>query len=183
MTDTAMPARPLNPLYTEETARAWYDFIADRLADALGAAYPTTNSGPAVGDYREKLRVAQAKHQRFVDAWHGGDPERIENGWWGLKNIADEWRTHADFPEPISDGTLPCPIPAPETGHPCVKPIHPGWTPSEGHGGGHCWQSPKFTALQEAGAHIDNRALLAGQPATYHLPKDCTPDCWQWRDR
>jgi hypothetical protein len=38
--------------------------------------------------------------------------------------------------EPISDGTLPRPIPSPDSGHPCVKLIHPGWTPSEDHAGG-----------------------------------------------
>ena len=101
----------------------------------------------------------------------------------GLKNIADKWRTHPDFPEPISDGTLPCPIPSPDTGHPCVKPVHPGWTPSEGHGGGHFWRAPKVAELEPAGVHYDAGRLLPGQPTPYHLPKDCTPNCWKWSDR
>ncbi|MER6109329.1 hypothetical protein [Streptomyces hirsutus] len=183
MTDIQKTARAAHPLYTEESARVWHDFIAERLADDLREQYGTADRGPGVGEYREKLREAQAKHQRFADAWHSGDPDRIENGWWGLKNIAGKWRTHPDFPEPISDGTLPCPIPSPDTGHPCVKPVHPGWTPSEGHGGGHFWQSPKVTELEKAGVHRDYRALLSGQPAKYHLPENCTPDCPQWRDR
>ncbi|MFF1360005.1 hypothetical protein [Streptomyces sp. NPDC058297] len=40
-----------------------------------------------------------------------------------------------------------------------------------------------MTELEKASAHVDYRALLSGQPASYHLPKDCTPNCWKWRDR
>lgn len=166
-----------------ETARTWYQFIADRLDEDRRQEYPTADSTQATDEYRKRLSKAKAEHESFLDAWQSGDRELSENEWWGLKNIANEWRTHPEFPEPISDGTLPCPVPAPETGHPCVKPIHPGWTPSEGHGGGHFWQAPKMTELEDAGAHIDYRALLSGQPAAYHLPENCTPDCWRWHDR
>lgn len=182
MTDIVNTARAEHPLYTEASARGWYDFIAERLAEELREKYPTADSGPAVDEYREKLQTAQMKHQGFVDAWHSGDPEQVENGWWGLKNIADQWRTHPEFPEPISDGTMPCPIPSPDTGHPCIKPIHPGWTPSEGHGGGHFWRSPRAAELEARGAHYDPGTLLSGQPTPWHLPEDCTPDCWKWRD-
>ncbi|MGY4934830.1 hypothetical protein ACWD7T_27710 [Streptomyces sp. 900116325] len=178
----AQPARTAHPLYTQESALAWYSFIADRLADDLREQYGTADTGPGVYDYRQALLAAQAEQQSFDDAWQGGDPEKIENEWWGLKNLANEWRTHPDFPEPISDGSMPCPIPSPDTGHPCTKPVHPGWTPSEGHGGGHFWQSPKAAELEASGAHIDYRALLSGQPAEHHMPENCTPACWQWRD-
>lgn len=85
--------------------------------------------------------------------------------------------------EPISDGTMPCPVPAPETGHPCVKPIPKGWTAAEGHGGGHFWQSPRVAELEACGAHYDPGSLLSGQATPWHEPKDCTPACWKWSDR
>ena len=85
--------------------------------------------------------------------------------------------------DPISDGTMPCPVPAPDSGHPCVKRIPRGWTAAEGHGGGHFWQAPRVAELEARGAHYDPSTLLSGQPTPWHLPKDCTPGCWQWRDR
>lgn len=81
----------------------------------------------------------------------------------------------------VSDGTMPCPVPSPDTGHPCVKSIPKGWTAEEGHGGGHWWEAPKITELHKAGAHYHAGRLLAGLPTPYHLPADCTPECWQWR--
>jgi hypothetical protein len=84
---------------------------------------------------------------------------------------------------PVSDGTMPCPVPAPETRHPCVKPIPKGWTADEGYGGGHFWQAPAVAALQARGAHYDAGTLLSGQPTPWHLPQDCTPDCWKWSGR
>jgi hypothetical protein len=62
---------------TPKRACVWYDLIADRLTEKLGNAYPTTASGPAVEEYRNKLQAAQAEHREFVEAWHGGDPEQI----------------------------------------------------------------------------------------------------------
>ncbi|MEU5748208.1 hypothetical protein ABZ804_22050 [Streptomyces sp. NPDC047726] len=166
-------------MISEQSARTWHDFIEARLLQK----HQDPNSGMSAYDYRKALKEAEAEHQSFLDAWHRGDQDAAENEWWGLKNIANEWRAHPEFPEPISDGTMPCPVLAPETGHPCVKPIHSGWTPSEGHGGGHFWKAPKVTELEEAGAHMDYRALLSGQPASHHMPEDCTPACWKWRDR
>lgn len=165
-------------MISEQSARTWREFIDARLLQQ----HQDPNSGMSAYDYQKRLDEAESEHQGFLDAWHRGDQAGAENEWWGLKNIANEWRVHPEFPEPISDGTLPCPVPAPETGHPCVKPVHPGWTPSEGHGGGHFWQAPRMAELERAGAHIDYRALLSGQPAAYHLTKDCTPECWQWRN-
>ncbi|MEU1592798.1 hypothetical protein ABZ468_08030 [Streptomyces sp. NPDC005708] len=180
-----MIQQAVNPLCTEASALTWFEFIAARLLDDLQRVYGVgpDGGGPGPWDYRQALKAAQAEHQGFIDAWSSGDPDRIENEWWGLKNIADKWRTHPDFPEPISDGNLQCPVPSPDTGHPCVKPVHRGWTPSEGHGGGHFWKDPKITELEEQGAHFDAGRLLSGQPTPYHLPKDCTPDCLKWRDR
>ncbi|MER5737337.1 hypothetical protein ABT117_16885 [Streptomyces sp. NPDC002262] len=136
-----------HPLYTEQSALTWYEFIRDRLEDDLRAAYPLQDDGPAA-TYREQYGRAQEAHQRFLTERDGGGDYEIEQAWWGLKNIADGWRQHPDLPEPISDGTLPCPVTSPETGHPCTKMINPGWTPSEGHGGGHWFQDPKFTELR-----------------------------------
>ncbi|RZU28277.1 hypothetical protein EV284_6443 [Streptomyces sp. BK022] len=183
MTETEKTARTPHPLYTVESALAWYTFIADRLADDLRTGYPTADSGSAVGDYQEDLKTAQCAHQRFTDAWQRRDRYEAKDAWWELKNIAGQWSSHTDFPEPVSDGTMPCPIPSDDTGHPCTKKIPRGWTASEGHGGGHFWQSPKVAELEKAGVHYDAGQLLSGQPAKYHLPKDCTPDCWKWRDR
>jgi len=81
--------------------------------------------------------------------------------------------------EPISDGTMPCPVPSPDTGHPCVKTIPRGWTAEEGHGGGHFWQAPAITRALDAGAHYDAGRLLAGEAVPWHLPEDCTPACAQ----
>jgi hypothetical protein len=85
--------------------------------------------------------------------------------------------------ETVSDGTMPCPVPSPDHGHPCTKMIPRGWTADEGHGGGHFWQSPRAAELEALGAHYDPAVALSGQPTPWHLPKDCTPDCWKWRDR
>lgn len=76
----------------------------------------------------------------------------------------------------VSDGTMPCPIAGPETGHPCVKRIPKGWTADEGHGGGHCWMSADVAAIIDGG-HYDSVALISGLPAATHAPEDCTPDC------
>ncbi|MFF8696225.1 hypothetical protein ACF08W_28840 [Streptomyces sp. NPDC015144] len=167
----------------ERAGLAFYEFIDARLDEELRTKYPTTDSTPAVEEYREKYRAAKQEYDDLVDALHRGDQEQAADLLWGLRNQASPWKRHPDYPEPISDGTMPCPVPAPETGHPCTKRIPKGWTSAEGHGGGHFWQSPKAAELQESGVHIDYRALLSGQPAESHMPKDCTPACWQWWDR
>ncbi|MCD9904596.1 hypothetical protein LUR56_39980 [Streptomyces sp. MT29] len=164
---------------SEETAHAWRTFIGARLLET----YEDANSGMSTWDYQKRVEAADAELESFFAAHCREDQEAAENEWWGLKNIANEWRTHPEFPEPISDGTMPCPVPNPDTGHPCTKPIHPGWTPSEGHGGGHFWKAPRVTELEEAGAHFDAGSLLAGKPTPYHLPENCAPGCWKWRDR
>jgi hypothetical protein len=48
-----------------------------------------------------------------------------------------------------------------------------------GHGGGHCWMSPKTQQAMELG-HYDARAALAGEWFTIHQPEDCTPECPQY---
>ncbi|MFE6185495.1 hypothetical protein ACFQ6U_13820 [Streptomyces sp. NPDC056465] len=166
-------------MVSEQTARAWRDFISARLLQQ----HQDPNNGMSAHDYQKAVDEAEAEHQGFLEAFHRGDHAAAENEWWGLKNIANEWRAHPEFPEPISDGTVPCPVPSPDTGHPCVKPVHRGWTPSEGHGGGHFWKAPAVTTLEEAGVHYDAGSLLAGKPTHYHLPENCAPGCWKWRDR
>ncbi|MFB7403352.1 hypothetical protein ACFCZR_24565 [Streptomyces rubiginosohelvolus] len=166
-------------MITEESARTWRTFIGARLLEKRQNA----DNGMSDWDYRKQVEAADAELESFLNAIGREDQEAAENEWWGLKNIANEWRTHPEFPEPISDGTMPCPVPNPDTGHPCTKPIHPGWTPSEGHGGGHFWKSPKLIELEEAGVHYDAGSLLAGKPTPYHLPENCAPGCWKWRDR
>lgn len=79
---------------------------------------------------------------------------------------------------PVSDGTMPCPVPSP-TGLPCTKTIPAGWTADEGHGGGHFWISPEGSDAL-ANQHYDAGALLAGQPVQFHKPEDCHPGCWRW---
>jgi hypothetical protein len=167
----------------EQLAGAFYAFIQDRYADELREQYPTGDSTPAVETYREQYREVQEEHQALVDALHRGDQEQAADCLWGLRNQVSKWKAHPDYPEPISDGTMPCPVPAPETGHPCTKRIPKGWAAAEGHGGGHFWQSPRAAELEALGAHYDAGTLLSGQPTPWHLPKDCTPDCWKWSDR
>jgi hypothetical protein len=166
----------------EQITLAFYAFIQDRYADELREQYPTGDSSPAVDVYREQYREAQEEHQALADALRRGDQEQAADCLWGLRNRASRWKAHPDYPEPISDGTMPCPVPAPETGHPCTKAIPKGWAAVEGHGGGHFWESPGAAELRALGAHMDYGMLLSGQPTPWHLPKDCTPDCWKWRD-
>ncbi|WP_369394458.1 hypothetical protein AB5J72_48225 [Streptomyces sp. CG1] len=66
---------------------------------------------------------------------------------------------------------------------PCAKRVPKGWAAAEGHGGVHFWQSPGVAELEARGAHYDPGTLLAGQPTSWHMPEDCTPDCWKWLDR
>ncbi|MFI6142432.1 hypothetical protein ACIBCC_30100 [Streptomyces griseus] len=165
------------------TPLAFYEFIGARLDEELRAEYPTTDSTPAMDEYRLKYGAAKKEHDDLVDALHRGDQEHAADLLWGLRNQASRWKAHPDYPEPISDGTMRCPVPAPETGHPCVKRIPNGWAAAEGHGGGHFWKSPKLTELENAGVHYDAGSLLAGKPTPYHLPGNCTPECWKWRDR
>lgn len=80
----------------------------------------------------------------------------------------------------VSDGTMPCPVPSPDSGHPCVKKIPAGWTDEEGHGGGHFWQDPAVAELEARGVHRDPAMLLSGQPTPWHEPEDCTPTCWKY---
>lgn len=80
----------------------------------------------------------------------------------------------------VSDGTMPCPVPSPDTGNPCTKGIPPGWTADEGHGGGHFWQDPVITKALVAGAHYDAARALTGLSTKWHMAADCTPDCWKW---
>ncbi|WP_399553969.1 hypothetical protein [Streptomyces anulatus] len=167
----------------ERAPLAFYEFIGARLDEELRAKYPTTDSTPAMDEYRQKYGAAKKEHDDLVDALHRGDQEQAAELLWGLRNQASAWIAHPDYPESISDGTMPCPVPAPETGHPCVKRIPNGWAAAEGHAGGHFWKAPRLTELEEAGAHFDAGSLLAGKPTPYHLPENCIPGCWKWRDR
>lgn len=165
------------------TPLAFYEFIGARLDEELRTKYPTTDSTPAMDEYREKYGAAKKEHDDLVDALHRDDQEQAADLLWGLRNQASPWKAHPDYPEPISDGTMPCPVPAPETGHPCVKRIPNGWAAAEGHSGGHFWKAPRLIELEEAGVHFDAGSLLAGKPTPYHLPENCAPGCWKWRDR
>ncbi|MET8270736.1 hypothetical protein [Streptomyces sp. NPDC005096] len=166
----------------EQAALAWYGFIDARLDEELRKQYPTTDGTPAVEEYRNQYRAAKDEHQALVDALHRGDQDQAEDHLWGLRNQASKWKTHPEYPEPISDGTMPCPVTS-DNGHPCTKRIPKGWAAAEGHGGGHFWQSPGAAELEARGAHYDPAILLSGQPTPWHMPEDCTPDCWKWSDR
>ncbi|GAA2901680.1 MULTISPECIES: hypothetical protein [Streptomyces] len=108
------------------------------------------------------------------------DPGPISAGATEVRKIEAGAIKTSEYPELISDGTMPCPVPAPETGHPCVKRIPSGCAAAEGHGGGHFWQAPEVADLKARGAHYDLGTLLSGQPTPWHMPEDCTPDCWKW---
>ncbi|MGW3627802.1 hypothetical protein [Streptomyces sp. NPDC000880] len=155
---------------------ALYEFIDARLDDELRTEYPTADSTPAV----EKYRAARKEHDDLVDALQRGDQANAEDCLWGLRNQASQWKAHPEYPEPISDGTMSCPVRAPETGNPCVKRIPSGWAAAEGHGGGHFWQAPEVAELKARGSHYDAGSLLSGQPTPWHMPKYCTPECWKW---
>lgn len=84
----------------------------------------------------------------------------------------------------ISDGTMPCPVPHPDgIDAPCTKTIPKGWTADEGHGGGHCWMSPKVRESFDRDDHYDAHAALSGQPFSFHRAEDCPgrPECNDWR--
>ena len=81
--------------------------------------------------------------------------------------------------ETVSDGKMRCPVT--RDGLPCQKHIPKGWTVSEGHGGGHWFQTDEsFASMFMAGAHYDATAALSGQPFTPHTPADC-PDLQECR--
>lgn len=85
---------------------------------------------------------------------------------------------------PVSDGTMPCPVPHPDGADaPCTKPIPKGWTAAEGHGGGHFWMGRETAAALDRGDHYDAHAALSGRPFTFHRPSECPgfPDCNDWR--
>lgn len=166
----------------ERTALAFVEFIDTRLDEELRTKYPTADSTSAVNEYRDRYRAVKKEHADLVDALHRGDQEQAADLLWGLRNQASRWKAHPDYPEPISDGTMPCPVPAPETGHPCTKPIPNGWAAAEGHGGGHFWQSPRAAELEALGVHYDAGTALSGQPTPWHLPEDCALGCWKWVD-
>lgn len=75
---------------------------------------------------------------------------------------------------------LPCPVLS-ETGLWCAKPIHPGWTPAEGHGGGHYWTTHWHSEIVRRG-HYNATGVIAGEAVDAHLPEDCPgPDgCKGW---
>jgi hypothetical protein len=77
---------------------------------------------------------------------------------------------------PTTENPLPCPVPAPDTGLPCVKKIPPGWTADEGHAGGHMWMSDRTSRILDGG-HYDATAALSGLPFDGHLPEECDGDC------
>lgn len=83
---------------------------------------------------------------------------------------------------PVSDGTMPCPVPHPDgKDMPCCKKIPKGWTADEGHGGGHMWMSAATEALLDVG-HFDARAALSGLPFGAHDPADCDHNCPRYWD-
>ncbi|MFG2774987.1 hypothetical protein [Streptomyces sp. NPDC048350] len=173
----------MNALDLEEsTALSWYAFIRERMEEERQAALGLHDES-SMAEYRRQRRAVMREYRALRDALSRGDNAVAEDHLWGLRNRASKWKTNPEYPVPISDGTMPCPVPAPETGYPCTKRIPKGWIAAEGHGGGHFWQSPEAVELQACGAHYDAGVLLSGQPTPWHLPEDCTPDCWQWRAR
>lgn len=73
-----------------------------------------------------------------------------------------------------AENPIPCPVRSSD-GLPCTKPIHPGWTVEEGHGGGHFWVDDRLKAILDGG-HYDAVAALSMQPFEGHLPEDCPGD-------
>ncbi|WP_328406467.1 hypothetical protein OHS70_38560 (plasmid) [Streptomyces sp. NBC_00390] len=165
----------------EVTALTWYAFIRDRMEEGRQAAIRHQDEA-AMTEYRTQRRAVMREHRDLLDALARGDNAAAEDRLWALRNRASKWQAHPEYPVPISDGTMPCPVAAPETGHPCTKRIPSGWAAYKGHAGGHFWQDPKVAELEAGGAHYDPAVLLSGQPTKWHLPGDCTPGCWKWRD-
>lgn len=84
--------------------------------------------------------------------------------------------------EPVSDGTMPCPVPHPDgVDAPCAKTIPEGWTADEGHGGGHFWISAESRRFMDT-AHYDLRDTLSFRPMQTHEIEDCNPYCPRWDD-
>jgi len=63
-----------------------------------------------------------------------------------------------------------------DSGVPCIKRIRDG---ASDHAGGHIFASVEVERTLDSG-HYDARALLAGEPATWHEPQDCTSECVVW---
>ncbi|WP_431881703.1 HD domain-containing protein [Micromonospora chalcea] len=79
-----------------------------------------------------------------------------------------------------TDDPLPCPVLSP-SGTWCVKSIPDGWTPSEGHGGGHYWTTYRNQRIVRGG-HFDGTRALTEMVIDGHAPDDCPgPDgCAHW---
>jgi hypothetical protein len=163
----------------ERAALAFYEFIDARLDEELRTKYPTTNSTPAVEEYREKYRAAKKEHDALVGALHRGDQDQAADLLWGLRNQAASWKTHPDYPEPISDGTMPCPVRAGDR-----IPLREA-DPQRLRRGRGARQRPLVAVPARGRAGGPRRALrpLSGQPTPWHLPEHCTPECWKWSDR
>ncbi|NML55140.1 hypothetical protein HHL19_35570 [Streptomyces sp. R302] len=170
----------------QATARTWFYFIRDRLEDDLQAASPVQESD-AVHVYRKGRREAQQLFHQALEAIRCGDIAVADMRLEALEELASRWKTHGEHPAavPISDGTMPCFVPGPAPGTYCTKTIPAGCSADDGHGGEHFWQSVEAATLHRGGAHYsrDLPVLLSEVPAEWHWPKDCTPDCWRWRDR
>ncbi len=84
---------------------------------------------------------------------------------------------------PVSDGTMPCPVPHPD-GAPqltCRKKIPTGWSADEGHPGGHFWLDEATDELLRSG-HFNAKAALSGEPFGPHDPADCDHNCPRFWD-
>ncbi|MEU1761170.1 HD domain-containing protein [Micromonospora sp. NPDC005652] len=75
---------------------------------------------------------------------------------------------------------LPCPVLS-QAGGWCAKPTYVGWTPSEGHGGGHFWTTYRKRQIVRGG-HFDGPRAIADGVVDGHTPESCPgPDgCAFW---
>lgn len=161
---------------TERPGEQYEDRVLRAANDPLGKhlklADLTHNTWPA--RVAMMTAVSPKKAKRAADL-----AERYANA---VGVLLDAGATLAPADEVVSSAAdpLPCPVLS-EAGAWCCKGIQPGWTPSEGHGGGHAWTRYRTQQMMRGG-HYDATAAISGLPFSGHLPQECPgPDgCAFW---
>ncbi|MGW7434099.1 hypothetical protein ACWGIN_31785 [Streptomyces sp. NPDC054861] len=108
------------PVLDEATALSWYAFIRERLKEERQAAVKLRDE-PSMAAYRTHRRTVMREYGALLEALGRGHIAVAEDHLRGLRNRASKWKSHPENPVSVSDGTMPCPAPAPGTRHPCTK--------------------------------------------------------------
>lgn len=73
-----------------------------------------------------------------------------------------------------------CGAPGSTEGNSCIKRLVVDVDGEGYHGGGHMFATPAVRKVLDGG-HYDATALISGQPASWHEPDECHPECPKWK--